>query len=78
MNQTLQSIWQAYKELASHVGDFQARLLLTVFYFTLALPFGLLARLILDPLEIRKRPLTSGWVKHQIGDQEIKEAQQQF
>ena len=78
MKQTLKNLWQAYKEFAVYVGDFQARLLLTVFYFTVASPFGLLARLILDPLKIRKRPITSGWVKRPISDPEIKGAQQQF
>jgi hypothetical protein len=78
MIQKLKNIWQKYKEIARYIGDFQARLLLIFFYFILALPFGLLARLILDPLKIRKRPVTTGWVKHQIVDKEINEAQRQF
>ena len=52
----LKSLWGAWKRLARRLGDFQARVLLTVIYAFLILPFGVLLRLFGDPLRIRRRP----------------------
>ena len=52
-----------WKEIVSSIGDFQARWLLTVIYFTFVLPFGLITRLVIDPLSIRHRPIGSAWIK---------------
>ena len=54
--------WQSWKRIARKVGNFQARVLLTVFYATLMLPFGIAVRLLLDPLRIKKRP--ARWLDH--------------
>ena len=35
--------WSRWKELSQKAADFQARILLTVFYFTLMAPFGVMA-----------------------------------
>jgi len=35
--------WQAWKRIAHKIGNLQARVLLTVFYGVIVLPFGLAA-----------------------------------
>jgi len=45
--------WQAWKRFGKFVGDFIGRLVLTIFYFTIFLPFGLGVRLLGDPLNIK-------------------------
>ena len=77
MRAGLRRFWAGWKEMAGYIGDFQARLLLTVFYFTVVVPFGLLARLALDPLRLRHQPAASGWLKRQTRDTDLKAAQQQ-
>lgn len=57
----LKRAWQAWKELAHKIGNFQARVLLTVFYGVLA-PFGLGTRLFSDPLRIKRLP--TQWLDH--------------
>jgi len=52
----LKRFWEAWKRLAHRIGDFQARVILTVLYAVLVLPFGLVVRLFGDPLRIRRRP----------------------
>jgi hypothetical protein len=47
---------QAWKRIAHTIGNFQARLLLTVFYGVIVLPFGLAVRWFSDPLRIKRRP----------------------
>jgi hypothetical protein len=58
----LQRWWQAWKRIAHKIGNFQARVFLTVFYFVIVLPFGLAIRIFADPLRIKKRP--TQWLDH--------------
>jgi hypothetical protein len=56
------SAWQAWKDLAHKIGNFQARVILTIFYGILVAPFGLSARFFSDPLRIKKKP--EQWLDH--------------
>lgn len=58
----LKWLWQGWKRIAKKIGNFQSRVLLTIFYATIVLPFGLAARLFWDPLRIKKRP--TEWLEH--------------
>ena len=58
----LKRAWQAWKRIAHKIGNFQARVLLTIFYGVLVLPFGVAARLFSDPLRIKHRP--TQWLDH--------------
>jgi hypothetical protein len=62
MWKALKRLWEGWKKIAHKIGNFQARVLLTVFYAVLVLPFGLAARLFSDPLRIKKRP--TEWQDH--------------
>jgi len=78
MRSWFSNLWESWKEIAEYIGDFQARLLLTIFYFTIAVPFGLLVRLFSDPLQTRVLPEETAWLRRDTGDNELKETQQQF
>jgi hypothetical protein len=52
--------WGAWTRLAHRIGEVQGRLLLTLLYGVLILPFGLGVRLLADPLRCR-RPAGSNW-----------------
>jgi hypothetical protein len=54
-------LWAAWVRLARAVGEFQARLVLTLLYFVALLPFGTCMRFFADPLRIHKRP--TSWAK---------------
>ena len=70
-------LWAGWQEMAGYVADFQARMLLTVFYFTVLQPFGLLARLT-DPLRIRRLPEVSAWVPREPLSPDLRGARRQF
>ena len=55
-----QILWDAWKRFGKRIGDFQARLMLTVFYFLIVAPFALLVRFAADPLSIKGRA-EQGW-----------------
>jgi hypothetical protein len=58
----LKRAWQAWTRIAHAIANFQARVLLTVFYAVLVLPFGIASRLFSDPLRIKRRP--TRWLDH--------------
>ncbi len=44
----IRKIWDGWKRIGRILGDFIARLLLTVFYFTVMVPFGLAVRVFMN------------------------------
>jgi hypothetical protein len=74
---TLRKAWHAWKRFGQVMGDFIGRLVLTIFYFTLFLPFGLGTRLFGDPLAIR-RSGSSQWLERTTHDQTLDDARRLY
>ena len=74
----MKEFWKVWKEIASYIGDFQARLLLTIFYFTILAPFGLLVRLFSDPLRVRYLETYSGWTRRESRETDLEAARRQY
>lgn len=55
-------LWQRWKVIAHVIGNFQARVLLSLLYFVLIPPFGLLVRALMDPLQLRRKPPETFWL----------------
>ena len=60
--ETLRRLWLGWKKVARIIGDMIGRLFLSIFYFTLLVPFGLGVRLWSDPLAIKPEHGAS-WVE---------------
>jgi hypothetical protein len=54
-------LWEGWKRVAKKIGDFQARLLLTIFYILVIGPFALVVRWRGDPLGLKHRQ-PQGWL----------------
>jgi hypothetical protein len=54
-------VWAAWKSFGRKLGDFQARLMLTMLYFVIVAPFSLLVRFFSDPLSL-KPGTARGWI----------------
>jgi len=67
-----------WKRFAVQIGDFQSRVILGYFYFTVVLPFGLLVRLAIDPLRLRRPPARSLWIERPAASGEVEDARRQF
>ena len=52
----LRKIWEGWKAFGRLVGNFLARIVLTIFYFTVLVPFGLGTSSFSDQLGIKTRP----------------------
>ena len=66
----LNKIWKIWRRVGQAIGDFIGRLVLTLFYFTFFMPFGLGVRLLADPLDIKSR-YQVGWLKRSTRDSNI-------
>lgn len=57
----LARLWADWKRIAKKIGNFQARVFLFIFYFTIFGPFALAVRWTSDPLAIKKGT-PAGWL----------------
>ena len=71
----LKKFWEAWTRLARKIGNFQARILLTILYAIAVLPFGLLVRMFADPLRIKNPP--ARWLDHPEETNDIRWARRQ-
>jgi len=74
----LKSIWEGWKRVGKFIGDSIARVFLTLFYFTIFMPFGIPTRLFGDPLNVRYRNSPTFWLDRSTKDIELDHARRQF
>ena len=75
--ETLRKIWKVWKQIGQFIGDQIGRLVLTVFYFTLFMPFALGVRFLMDPLGIK--PLShSKWLERKTQDLTLDDSRRLF
>jgi hypothetical protein len=54
--------WKRFNVITAVIGDVQGRIIATLFYFTIFLPFGIGSRLFSDPLRQKSSGKTSAWL----------------
>ena len=77
MRDILRKAWQAWKRIGLFIGDLIGRAVLTVFYFSVFVPFGLGVRLWGDPLAIRPGQRAQ-WLERTTPEQVIDDARRLF
>ena len=70
--------WGRWVALAHVIGNFQARLLLSVFYFVVLPPFALAIKLWKDPLRLTLVRGQSGWTGRPAGEMPPESWRRQF
>ncbi len=68
----LKQIWKKWRAFGQAVGDAAARVFMTVFYFTVAIPFGIGVRFFKDPLNLR--PGDARWLARESKRESIEDA----
>lgn len=71
------SIWNKWLSFAHKLGNFNARVILSLFYFIFVMPWAIGVKLFLDPLRIKKRS-PSYWIKKEAKRYDIEGAGRQF
>lgn len=77
MKDLLTTLWRAWKRIGMLIGDVIARIVLTLFYFTIFVPFGLGFRL---SGRRKKRVYDAArlWVRREKTEDDLKMAQRLF
>jgi hypothetical protein len=70
--------WKRWRAIAQVIGDFQARILLTVFYFIIVTPGALIVRAFFDPLQIKRSHGASMWTPHTTTQPSLDDARRQY
>jgi hypothetical protein len=52
--------WERFSLITKVIGEVNSKVILTVLYFTIFVPFGLISRLTSDPLDFKGKP---AWVE---------------
>ena len=76
--QFFKTIWHYWKKFGHFMGDVVGRVVLMLFYVTVALPFGLGVRLFGNPLNIGRKATQAGWVERAQADQSLVASRNQF
>ncbi len=69
------ALWEGWKKFGHAVGNVNARILLTVLYAIVILPFGLAVRFFADSMHSKKRP--EKWFEHPAIPNTLEEARRQ-
>ena len=72
----LRTVWRKWRAFGKVMGDFVARIVMTIFYFTIAIPFGIGVRLFKDPLRLKSKEVA--WLKREEREETIETARRLF
>lgn len=73
----VQLAWARFGILASIFGDMQARVVASILYFTVVLPFGLIMQIGDHPFKDSGKPTQPEWMKREPVPTTMEEAQRQ-
>jgi hypothetical protein len=73
----LKALWETWKIVARKIGDFQARALLSFFYFVLLGPFAFVVKTFSDPLSLRPARVPDWLNRPRIDDEPLIHAKRQ-
>jgi hypothetical protein len=73
----IKDFWKGWKAFGHFLGNMLARVVLTLFYFTIFVPFGLGVKLFGDPLHIKSTPAPF-WRNRTTGDQSVEQVLRQY
>lgn len=77
MKEFLRAFWEAWKRFGRFMGNIVTRVVLTLLYFTVFVPFGIGARLFTDPMQVKEERAES-WNHRKTGDKSLEEVMRQF
>lgn len=59
----IKQLWHRWLVVARKLGEFQSRVILTIFYFVFVTPFAFGIKLFFDPLGLKAGKKNSYWIK---------------
>lgn len=75
--QFLKNLWQAWTNIVTVIAEFVGQVVLSIFYFTVFMPFGLGATLFGDLLKLKENE-ANFWLTRQDSPSDFEAAKKQF
>jgi hypothetical protein len=72
----LKTAWKTWRAFGKVMGDFVARIFMTVFYFTIAIPFGIGVRIFKDPLRLKSKQ--ANWLPREEREESVEAARRLY
>ena len=73
----LKKTWEKWKKIAHRIGVFQSKILLSILYVTIVLPFSIAMRIFFDPLRLKPDNSSTYWLKRTVEKDSLEEARRQ-
>lgn len=70
--------WNKWLKLAHKIGNFQAQVIFTIFYFTILFPVGISIRFFSDPLNTKNRSRHSNFTSWKHTEENLQMAQRPY
>lgn len=70
-------IWFGWKNIAHKIGNFQARIILSIFYFVMVTPIAIGIKLFSNPLRLKIKT-SSYWITRVFKEHDLENARRQF
>ena len=77
MRDLMRVLWGGWKAVATRIGHFQTRVILSLFYYVLMLPVAVGMRLFRDPLQLNRETAGTRWTTRDHVTLSLKEATRQ-
>ena len=74
----LRKLYQKWMVIANAIGNFNSRVVLSILYALVVLPFGLLVKIFLDPLRIKRSARGKGWSDVEAPTLTVEDGRRQF
>jgi hypothetical protein len=74
----LRCLWNKWKAVAHSIGLFQSRIILTLFYFIIMLPAGIVFSFFKNELGIKNKNRSTGWIGKKQQCQTLEEMRRQY
>ena len=74
----LKRLWEKWQRFFNRAGSFQSRIALSLFFFTVAVPFALGVKIFSDPLSLKHRSNKSYWLPGMKTKIDLEQSKRQF
>ncbi|MBS60319.1 MAG: hypothetical protein CL606_03305 [Anaerolineaceae bacterium] len=71
-------MWKRWQHFGQLIGDLFARIVLTILFFTVLMPFGIGIRLFGDPLKMKSDDQATCWIEYSADAQNLTQSRRQF
>lgn len=74
----LKKVWQSWGNFSKRMGNFQSRIVLSLFFFILVSPIALAVKMFSDPLRVKHQSNESHWLPKMKTKVDLEQSRKQF